>query len=346
MTVVPRYSFLPGTEITLHNRPMVISGNNPQGYTVVGREDGEATLVPYAQLVELLKLPGVKIDADLPKTGNRNKQRLGGYATSQALTEDQRETGRFRFALCQAMTLYRTMQRRELGDPDFDLSHRKADRSDVRKFIATVAGGIPGRTVRTNAPRGGTSTNTFLYRGRTLMEYFRIYESLEPWENPIYALVSLDRQKGNRTIRICERLRELMTEAWEHVGLDLKCPRTSQVQKHLEATVRQENQMRARNNLDRRKIRVPSHRALREHLDLLLTPTEQLVATKGVRDTRNKRGRGSTDLRALLIGEEVELDECKMSLVTSAKMAGFWERMSVDAREALAELEEYIRSRF
>ncbi len=78
---------------------------------------------------------------------------------------------------------------------------------------------------------------------------------------------------------------------------------------------------------------VPADRTLREHRDALLTPTEYLIATRGLRHARNKRGRGSTDLRALVIGEMGEIDECKMSLVMAAKTGGFWERMSRDERE-------------
>ena len=94
------------------------------------------------------------------------------------------------------------------------------------------------------------------------------------------------------------------------------------------------------------KLVLPADRTLREHRDALLTPTEYLVATKGPRHARNKRGRGSTDLRALVIGEMVEIDECKISLVMAAKTGGFWERMSRDERDALETLEEHIRSRF
>ncbi len=43
------------------------------------------------------------------------------------------------------------------------------------------------------------------------------------------------------------------------------------------------------------------------------------LATKGLNYARNKCGRGSTSVRALLIGELVEIDECKISLVMSAK---------------------------
>lgn len=344
MTVVPRYNFLPGTEITLLERPVVISGQDAHGYKVVGRDDGVTTVLPFAKLVEQLKLPGTTIDTALPENGARLKQRLGGYTSSAALSEEQRELGRFHLAVCQGMLAYRAKIRAERGDPGFQLSDRIAGRPEARRFIATVASEIFGKKVLINPPRGGRSKGMYLYQGRTLMRYFRIFESLAPDESPIDALVTLDHLKGNRTDKIGLQLRELMTEVWDNFGIDYKKPSISNLHKRLETRVWEENKKRIRNDLP--KLVVPSHRTLREHLDLLLTPTEQLIGTEGLSQARNKRGRGSTDLRALIIGELVEIDECKISLIASAKLAGFWERMSDGEKEALENLENYIKSRF
>ncbi|MBB3994994.1 hypothetical protein GGR95_002644 [Sulfitobacter undariae] len=344
MTMEPHYNFQPGTEITLLERPMVVTGQVDNGYRVVGREDGITTVLPFGKLVEQLKLPGAKVDTSLPTTGGRLQQRLGGYATSQALTDEQREYGRFHFAFCQAMLAYRTKIRTENGDPKFELSDRIAGRPEARRFIASVAEQIFGQKILINPGRGGRSKGMYLYQGRTLMKYFRTFESLEPDEAPIDALITLDHLRGNRTSRICNRLRVLMTAAWEEHGLDLKCPPVSNIHKALTANIWQENQKRIANELP--ELIVPSPRTLREHRDIILTPTEHLIGTKGERQARNERGRGSTDLRALLIGELVEVDECKISLVSSAKEAGFWEKMSVDDKVALEELDTYIKSRF
>ena len=74
MNMIPRYNFLPGTEITLFERPMVVTGNSDHGYKVAGRDDGITTIVPFAALVEQLKLPGARLDTSLPATGGRLKQ--------------------------------------------------------------------------------------------------------------------------------------------------------------------------------------------------------------------------------------------------------------------------------
>ena len=345
MTIVPRYNFPLGTEITLLERPMVVTGQDDRGYRVADLDGGGVTTVlTYMRLVEQLKHSGARIDTDLPMTGGRMTQRLGGYATAQALSDEQREMARVHLALCRAMEAYRDALRVEHGDPSLELSDRSVDRPEALKFVADLASTICGKKIRVQPLRGGKSKDLHIYRGRTLMKYFRIFENLAPGESAMDALVTLDHLRGNRTIRICDRLRELMTEAWETIGLDLKKPSVSNVHKYLEATVWEENKRRGRNDLP--ELVVPSHRTLREHRDLLLTPTEILVATHGARHARNKRGRGSTDLRALMIGEVVEIDECRISLVASAKAEGVWERLSDERKAAFEKADEEVRSRW
>ena len=342
MTIMPRYNFLPGTEITLFERPMIVTGTNDHGYRVAGRDDGIITTLPFGALVEQLKLPGARLDTSLPATGGRLKQRLGGFSTSEALSADQRETGRFHLALCQAVLAWRTAIRAEHRDPSLDLSERMLDRPEARRFIAAVGERIFGKKILVNPARGGTTRAHFMYRGRTLMKYFRVFENLEPDESPMDALVTLDHLRGNRTDKICGRVRELMTEAWERIGFDVKCTSLANVRKFLEARIREENRKRGPNELS--EPVVPADRTLREHRDGLLTPTEYLIATKGLRHARNKRGRGSTDLRALVIGEMVEIDECKISLVMAAKTGGFWERMKDAPGAASSESRHGCRS--
>ena len=76
-----------------------------------------------------------------------------------------------------------------------------------------------------------------------------------------------------------------------------------------------------------------------------MTPTEYAIAVLGPRETRRKKGRGSTDVRALMIGELCGMDEQKMSLVTSAKETGFWHTLSDETKEAYEYADGYIRKR-
>jgi putative transposase len=103
--------------------------------------------------------------------------------------------------------------RAEQGDPSLQLSDRSVDRPKARKFIADVASRICGQKIRVQPLRGGKSQGLHIYRRRTLMKYFRVFEDLAPGESPLDALVTLDHLRGNRTSRICDQLRALMTEA-------------------------------------------------------------------------------------------------------------------------------------
>ena len=107
--------------------------------------------------------------------------------------------------------------------------------------------------------------------------------------------------------------------------------------------IHEENSIRKRNQLG--SLKPPSHATLSTHIHELVSPTEMLAATKGERHARNRRGRGSTDIRALFVGEYVEIDECKASLVASAKARGQWESLSDPDRTALEDIDKEIRTR-
>lgn len=343
MTVTPRYVFPEGSEVTLLSRKLVLIGRNENGYETVDLEDGNVSSIPFAKFVEYCSLPGAKIDVAVAQTGSRLQTRLGGYASAKSLPDDQRDVGKFHHALCLAMEAYRAHLREESGNPRFELSHRLMNKRSGRLFVKNIAEQILGHKVHIEQPRGGHSKVWVLYRGRTLVKHFNAFLDLAPDEHPLDALIPLYHLKGNRTDRLSLRVRELMTEAWEKYGLDRKKPSPSNVMAELEALISQENAKRARNELP--PLRVPSQKALIDHRLMLLTETEYAIAVEGKDVTRNKKGRGSTDIRALFIGEYVEVDECKASLVNSAKEAGFWERMSEDQRRALEEIDEYIRTR-
>lgn len=146
-----------------------------------------------------------------------------------------------------------------------------------------------------------------------------------------------------RSGRVPYRSRELMTVAWEQVGLDLKSPSLANVHDRLGLLIHEENSRRARNDLS--PLIVPSASTLKAHRAQHLSDTAYLLAIKGGSVARNRRGRGSTDLRALMVGEYVEIDECKVSLVVSSKVAGTWERLSKNQRETLEEIDEIISKR-
>jgi len=343
MTVAPRYNFLPGTEITLMDRPMAVTGMTETGYSMMGLEDGITNVVTFDRLIEHLKLPNAKINSAVAATGDRLRQRLGGYASAKALKNpEQRAHARYHLAMCKAVDIYAAKRRED--DPQFEASGRALDPVHVRDFIAQQTSLLLGERVRVTHVRGGEKANyRILYKGRTINEYYQRYKALGPGESAEDALVPLVHKRGNRNQRLCPRIRELMTAAWEHIGLNKKKPSIANVHQYLVTLIKKENMFRTLNELP--KVITPAHKTLRQHRDTLVTKTEYLIATEGKREARRSRGRGSTDIRALSIGEMCGMDEQKFSMVVAAKKAGLWSTVSDDAKAALEAADEYIRKR-
>lgn len=342
MMQLPRFALPAGTEVTLMSTRMEISGTDKNGYTVVDLDTGSMRMIPFQSFVEHLKLPGARINTLAPKTGNRLQHRMGGFNSARALPKNQQEVGRFHIAICKAMEMLQAQVREETGDEEAKLTIRLVEKR--REFVRNITQTLFGVRVHLTAPRGGNTRAWVLYHGRTLMRHFKAYSDLHPDESVLDALVPLDHLKGNCTSRIPLRLKDLMTLAWEEVGLDAKKPDIANVWRHLEMLVHEENKKRRDNELS--PLIVPSQVTLRAHKRSLLSETGYLIATKGERHARNKRGRGSTDIRALVVGEYVEIDECKASLVASAKARGVWQGLKDDARTTLHEIDEIVRERF
>ena len=138
--------------------------------------------------------------------------------------------------------------------------------------------------------------------------------------------------------RLCPKTIELVVEAIEAKGLDLKNMSVANVRDHLETMISEENEVRERNGLP--KLTIPSHRTISNYRKKLVRPSGLEAATKGERTAHNTRGRGSTDIRSLRVGETVEIDECKLSLVTEMKTAGFWEKLTEGDRRSFEPADE------
>jgi putative transposase len=234
------------------------------------------------------------------------------------------------------------MMRQE--DPDYVPTVRGLGMPAARKFIAEQTSLLLGEKVYTAPPRGGDGVKgRLLYKGRTIYDYYQVYIDLPMNDRRAEAFVTLQHFRGNRTSRLPLQTLRMMTESWEKVGLDKKDPTVANVHAYLEVLIKETNDKRVINGLP--KLVVPSQRTLRRHRDSLVTPTEYLIAVKGPREARNKNGRGSSDIRALMIGELCGMDEQKMSLVTSAKEEGFWHGLSDDEKSAYEAADKDIRKR-
>jgi putative transposase len=343
MTFVPRYNFSTGTKVTLHGQEMAIRERNSVGYEVANIETGEIGTIEFSQFVENLKSPGMQIERSAMLSTGACELRLGGMRTAEQLSKPQQEIGGFNHAVCHGALVLKDKLRNEQSNPDLQLTEKILNQKENREFISQVAGVFLGKKVSGSSTRGGPNNELILYKGRTILKYLKVYQNVPPEDDVIAALATLDHLKGNRIQRVSYRLKELMTEAWEEIGFDLKATSVSNVYNHFCMLVREENMVRKRNGL--RLHITPSQKTLAAHRDFLLNPTEYLVATKGERYGRNKRGRGSSDCRALIPGELVEIDECRLSLITSAKACGYWEKLSSEDQKTLEKMDGENRSR-
>lgn len=339
---VPKYHFPAGSEVTLGGSRLVLSGTEGAGYAATDLDTGEERFVPLLTMVEFLKLPSTKIDIGVTSTRNRIRDRLGGLSSSKGCSKDSLTDAEIDVATCRALAILQEEMRAEIGNKAWRLSGRFIDgkREEIKKMVYDLT----GIELRLIVPRGRNGAGRhYLLKGRKLREKFELFEKLEPTEAPTDAMVPLNHLKGNRTSRIPPRLRELMTQAWEEVGLDTKKPSVASVKRHLEVLIDEENVRRERNDLS--LLTIPATSTVSEHRKRIVSATAYLVATTGERHARKKRGRGSTDVRALFIGEYIEIDECKASLVVSAKARGIWENFGTKDRETLEKIDKEIRER-
>ena len=343
MSLVPRYNYPSGTEVTLFSQEMALNAVTDDGYELTNIQSGNVSVVSFAKFAEYLKSPAMHVENTNGISANTVELRLGGFKVAEQLAKFQQELGEFHFAICCGMDALRTKRRQEIGPKGDHLSIAVLNDVKNRKFICITAEQFFGQKINLSRVRGGKNVEWVLYKGRTLQKYDTIYRSLGPEDDTIAALVTLDHLKGNETRRFNLCLLELMTQAREEIGLDLKGPSVANVHRHLEMLVREENTSRRRNQIT--PLIVPSQKTLRAHRDDLLSPTEYLLATKGERYTRGKRGRGSSDIRALTSGEVAEIDECRVSLITSAKEKGYWHALSENDQATLEEIDKEIRSR-
>lgn len=343
MSIEPRYGFENGTEVAFGNQNLVLKAMNEQGYEFVDSETGEVSVTSFSKFAELLKSRLMRVTETSGLASSVVEVRLGNLRIAEQLAESQRENGEFHHAICCAAAALRTRLRHERGNPNLQMTEPLLNLAGNRKLICKLASDIFGKKVRLSPARGGNSNDWVLYKGRTLLKYLKLFDALGVDEDAIAALSTREHLKGNRTPRIDIKLLELMTQAWEEIGLEEKGVSPANVHKHLTTLVHELNQIRKMNEL--KPLVVPSQRTLKAHRDNLLSPTEYLVATKGKKHARNKRGRGSTDFRALIPGELVEIDECKLSMVSSSKEQGLWASLSDKVKQRFEDIDKEIRER-
>lgn len=327
--------------LSFNERKPLMSGTSDVGYITQKPKGGAEFEMSFSVLVSLLRQANSKIDEPLVEGAFR----LKGLESHKCASREQNKVANFKVALCVGVERAQESLRDERGNPDYNITEAELNRPKIRKLIKAVAEAFFGPGIEIEKPRGGRNSAWVMFRGRVLKRDFLQYmQAKESGEDPLDALIPLDHLKGNRGKRIPWELRELMTHAFEKEGATTRHPSSSNVMSYLKTLIWAENKFRQANGLS--ELMVPSLPTLNAHIKQLLTQTELDIIQKGKRQTQNSRGRGSTDYRALLVGEYVEIDECRLSLLACAKKRGIWEKLSDEQREILEEIDDKICSRY
>ncbi len=190
------------------------------------------------------------------------------------------------------------------------------------------------------APRGGSiRLIATMPKGRTLFRYWKRF--IESGYDEI-ALADQAWMRGNRNPRIHLRVRELIAQAIEDIALDLKRPNAASVHRRHKDLVVLENVRRQANGQG--ELRPVSPKTVSDHIKAL-GATTLAMAQDGERATVNSRTRGRTDTHALVVGDLVDIDECKISLIAVVRRFGMWQRLTEEQKAALKELDEFVRTR-
>jgi putative transposase len=311
-----------------------VTENSDGGYNTVSLETGDTEFLSYKEMVSMLGRPGTSAaNGNLPTSFGSARIRDGRLHFEGQLSPQFRQQMRFQGALMRAIQFVEKQGFRiyatGLNDPELRNSIRDIARQEYRDHpISAVMRG------------GSISLVAVIPRGRTLMDKY------EMWVASGFDDMVLPDQahlRGNRTNHgVDQRVYELISEAIEKIALDSRKPTPAAVlRKHKDLVVK-ENEIRRLNGL--KDLRAVAHKTISTHIKNI-NKTARDIARNGERWAANNRSSGSTDYQALMIGELVEIDECKLSLIVVAKRKGLWKRLSMEHQEALEEIDEIIKRR-
>lgn len=293
---------------------------------------GPNEIVSYNEALSWLRRPDCSTDNMPADSAAAARVRNGGLHYRQQLSAEAQDDVDLRKAIIAGVDY--------LAETGVKITAAALDKDHNRRIIREVASQLYTNRPINLAPRGGSSKFVaFMPKGRTMIDYRDRYIGSGYDE---MALPDQRWLRGNRTPRILMRMRELMTEAIEQIHLDPKNPNVSAALRHLRTLTTEENAKRKMNGLE--PLKPVTHKTMADHIRMIGS-TALAIARDGARAVANNRSRGSTDTRALMIGDLVEIDECKPSLITVAKKKGWWERLSSDQQSALEEIDEIIRTR-
>lgn len=332
--IKPKYIVPTGKDIVKSGQTIRLRQAKNNCFEAVDCLNGEVELFTYQEAIALLHQPSTSMPFHgFPDSEATARIRSGQLVHPDQLKPQGRENVEFQTALCVAIGALETT--------GVKISEPSLNGPRNRKFIQKISSTIFKKgPIVINEVRGGKRKSCFpIPKGRTLLKYYTLYCS--SGRNPM-ALAEQNRLKGNRTPRLPLRTEQLISQAIDEVGLDTKDPSVAQVLWRFEQLVDEDNGLRQ--SRGQSALMMVCHKTVSRRIKAI-SATARDIARKGEKFVANNRSRGSTDTRALLIGDLVDIDECKISLIASVKACGLWERLSKGDQAMVEEIDHIIQTR-
>lgn len=300
MSYVPLYRVLTGSRLLLDGRDWLVTGIGEHGYAVQGVDDGECLTFSFQRVDQAIRDRNCEVIA--PKDIEKRDALLrftGGLEVFEQLSEEQQRDIRYRLALVLAIDA--------LAAEGKKVTQRSINTGGaLRTVLLKKASEIHGAHDFSATPKGGRVTLTFpVPEGRTLKKYHSAYHDFD--ENPI-VLMEREHMKGNRS----QRLSPLQETFVEHVLALRQDPRQPKLAPLLKLA-------KGSFHVPPKEIAAgfefPSLTTIRTRIRAISKFVEE-GGRNGWQYARNRIGAGTTDIRALYYGEDVQVDQVYLSLFT------------------------------
>ena len=322
MSYVPFYRVLTGSRLLLDGRDWLVTGIGEHGYAVQGVDDGECLTFSFQRVDQAIKDRNCEVIA--PKDIEKRDALLrftGGLEVFEQLSEEQQRDIRYRLALVLAIDALEAEGKK--------VTQRSINtEGTLRKALLKKAAEIHGEDVFSGPSRGGRVTLTFnVPEGRTLKKYHSTYH--EFGDNPI-ALMEREHMKGNRS----RRLSPLQEIYIEHVSALRKDPRQVKLAPLLKLA---QSKFHVPPKDIAAGFKFPSKTTIRARIKAVKKFVE-VGGRNGWQYARNRIGAGTSDVRALYYGEDVQVDQVYLSLFTDT--GGTVRAKRIDPKKVPSKLEK------
>lgn len=336
----PNYSIEDRTKLMIAGQTRTAIARSDDAFDIINESNGSCVVWSYNEVLSFLTMPGASTGQFLSSvSAAAAKVRDGGRTYKDTLSPVARDQIDFRKALIYGVDALEANGLKVYAAALDKKEYVPKIIEVAQKFYQRLP--IVSREQGRLAVRGGSPKHlAVMPQGRTIWKYREDYH-----ESGCNEMVLADKThlRGNRTNHgVSPRVWELIAQAIEETYLDRKATTPAAVLTKLQTLITEENFKR--DALGLRPLKTVSYPTIRRRISRI-SPTAQAIARDGLNAASNARMRGRTDTRALKVAELLEMDECKLSLMTACKKQGWWERFTAEEKIAVEEIEEIIKTR-